>query len=288
MNTPIFDRFSDEVLFSISQDYISGLNCYDLGEKYKISYSSAYKILKKLNTPIRTSSERSRIYTCNHSFFDIIQTEHQAYWLGFLAADGYIGKNNHIALHLKLEDTDHLYRFRESLESNHPVKIYKYPYQSLAKIVITSPQLVADLAKYGIVNNKSCSLKWPQVDDKLIVHFIRGYFDGDGGFLISHHKGDKSPRISASITSTQSILEGIRDYFTIQCNLPQPLIIKAYRGKVYCIRYCHREAVKRIADIFYRDATIFLPRKYERVTQYLIDYPPDGRKFNNRCGKPQK
>lgn len=279
-NSPII---TDDMEKIMCEKYQKGNTVSEIANQFNISGTPIWKILKRHNISIRSSSECNRIYSCNHSFFDNIITEHRAYWLGFLAADGYV-KNNHIVLRLKLEDASHLYRFRDSLESNHPIKIYKYSYGSCASIVITSPQLSSGLEKYGVVANKTFTLEWPKLNEDLVVHFIRGYFDGDGGFLISHSKGAKNPRISAAITSTYSILNGIRDCLTAQCDLPQPVIAKAFRGNAHCLRYSSREAVKRIANLFYKDATIYLPRKYERVTQYLVQYPPDGRIFNRRCG----
>ena len=44
-----------------------------------------------------------------------------------------------------------------------------------------SKKLVQDLIKKGFDNNKTFSLKFPDyISDKLLPHFIRGYFDGDG------------------------------------------------------------------------------------------------------------
>jgi hypothetical protein len=37
-----------------------------------------------------------------------------------------------------------------------------------------------DLCYHGCVPNKSLILKFPTINEGLISHFIRGYFDGDG------------------------------------------------------------------------------------------------------------
>lgn len=55
--------------------------------------------------------------------------------------------------------------------------------QQAYRISIYSKELSDDLTKLGCFQNKSLELKFPtnkQVPDKLIHHFMRGYFDGDG------------------------------------------------------------------------------------------------------------
>jgi hypothetical protein len=41
--------------------------------------------------------------------------------------------------------------------------------------------MCSDLTRLGAVKNKSLILEFPQfITPKLLSHFIRGYFDGDG------------------------------------------------------------------------------------------------------------
>ena len=49
---------------------------------------------------------------------------------------------------------------------------------------ITSDKMFSDLCKHGCVPNKSLILTFPVITEELIPHFIRGYFDGDGGITI--------------------------------------------------------------------------------------------------------
>ena len=49
-------------------------------------------------------------------------------------------------------------------------------------IFINSSKMANDLSQYGIIPNKSHldSIFLPNLENELISHFIRGYFDGDG------------------------------------------------------------------------------------------------------------
>ncbi len=50
-------------------------------------------------------------------FFEDINTENKAYWLGFLYGDGYV-YNNTIRIHLKKSDKNHLIKFKNILNIN--------------------------------------------------------------------------------------------------------------------------------------------------------------------------
>jgi hypothetical protein len=63
---------------------------------------------------MRTLSEALRRYALDESFFNCIDTEDKAYWLGFLTADGLIG-DDFVRIDLQLRDIDHLHKFTASL-----------------------------------------------------------------------------------------------------------------------------------------------------------------------------
>src|SRR5699024_9205607 len=136
-------------------------------------------------------------YKINHNFFDEIDTEEKAYWLGFLYADGCVREDRGcFRLGLQARDVRHLEKFRESLDSNHTIKetnkvtnekIYYGNY-----IFIHSKKLVKNLVEKGCFENKSLTLKFPSYDivpKHLIYHFIRGYFDGDGSVSYTVRNG---------------------------------------------------------------------------------------------------
>lgn len=63
-------------------------------------------------------------YTCDYNYFDKIDSEEKAYWLGFIFADGYISVNENsnsgcVGIDLCLSDIDHLKKFNKSINGNY-------------------------------------------------------------------------------------------------------------------------------------------------------------------------
>lgn len=65
-----------------------------------------------------------RLYSYDEKFFEIIDNEEKSYWLGFIMADGCITKNK-LIISLSEKDKSHLEKFKESIQSTHPIKTYK-------------------------------------------------------------------------------------------------------------------------------------------------------------------
>ena len=154
-------------------------------------------------------------YTLNERYFDSVSTEEQAYWLGFLAADGYISVNRRydaksLVVNLAEGDIERLYALKEALDATHPVFTYPKPRgQRAVRLSMRSNILAAGLAQYGIVNRKTYTIRMPYLDAALIPHFLRGYSDGDGGFYEYPNR-----RIKWTITSNANFVEDVRIYLS--------------------------------------------------------------------------
>lgn len=271
MSKKIYEKIENDKE-EIIKKYISGLSLDKLRYIYpQHGRNRIYRMLKE-NGVMRNNSEKSRKYTYNKNFFKVIDTEEKAYWLGFIYADGYIvnginGKNKD-ALGITLNDKDkgHIDKFKKSIDSNHPIKIYKTKYGSnSARIIIQDEELVEDLIKLGVLRNKSLILKFPTtniVDESLIYHFIRGYFDGDGSFK---KKGRKIRGYDFSVLGTIEFLTELRTYLGIdndirKCN-------KNNDSNNYHLTFGGNQKVKQISKLLYKNANIYLDRKYKRYKE---------------------
>jgi hypothetical protein len=128
-----------------------------------------------LGVPARPEGGRRR-YSLNETFFDQIDTPEKAYWLGFIAADGFVRDNRTWGLRLMASDGYHVAALGVAVGSGAAVK----PEQGGRQILFHSIHMVQALAKVGITRQKSSTcLPWdgPAV---LMPHYWRGAIDGDG------------------------------------------------------------------------------------------------------------
>jgi len=209
-----------------------------------------------------------RIYNVNDNYFNKIDNEDKAYWLGFLMADGCIQERpgqDRIQLVLAIKDKEHLDKYKSSLGFKGPVNdnqiksgLFKGLWHS--RVFITSQQLVNDLSKYGCVPRKSLTLKFPKIDKILISHFIRGYFDGDGSVFISNEKhwrnGNIFPVIHYRFTGTKEFLIEIDKQINLNGKITQ-----SKGNKCYNLAYKRNKKLISFYNYLYKDATIFLERK---------------------------
>ncbi len=102
--------------------YLAGATAEEAATQFGYSYMACIFALKQCGIKPRGRSEAHRRYAVDETFFDAINTEEKAYWLGFLTADGTI-RENVIMLLLQERDIGHLYKFTSSLRSKHPITL---------------------------------------------------------------------------------------------------------------------------------------------------------------------
>lgn len=249
------------------KEYLSGKSLREIAEEYHISRNNFSKYLKEHNIPIRNQKITSRKYYCNESFFETIDTENKAYWLGFILADGYIQTHNnskYIAIGLKLEDKKHLEKFKKDIQATYEIKEYSgkgyNENHKIARILISSEKLYDDLRKYGITENKTFYETYPRLPLQLQRHFIRGVFDGDG--CVYYAKRDKC--LGVHICGNKDLLLGITKYFeNLGCSKN---IVKT--RSISDIHYTHKKALFVLNEM-YKESTIYLDRKYDIYKKYI-------------------
>ena len=264
INTSIYDR-------SISR----------LADKYGINRKTIVKYLNERGIEITNTHGKIPF---NENSFDVIDTEEKAYWLGFMYADGYISsKNNQIGLQLAIKDIEHLQKFNNFLNYSRGMTItdsHQFGSEDkfnkngelmqMVRTVITNEHMWKALNNVGCVPNKSLILQFPDESifksKDLIRHFIRGYVDGDGTLgVYPHSKTNPNLEASLLIVGTKSFLEGIQNYLNIKGFLMQK---PSCNENTYRLGYSTKKA-EQVADILYKDASIYLTRKYNI---YISDF----------------
>ena len=127
-----------------------------------------------------------RKHFINENYFETIETEKQAYILGFIYSDGCVEEHpttSALTFTQLEQDEDILYKIKEELGSDYPLlkSVQKINGEIKTKFYAYNRKLCEDLTKLGATPRKSLTLKFPFfLDERLLPHFIRGYFDGDG------------------------------------------------------------------------------------------------------------
>ena len=235
----------------------------EISEILGINYVTVHKKLRKLGIHLYNYHNELKF---DDTVFDIIDTEEKAYWLGFLYADGsVISYNNSVELSLKGSDIEHLKKFNTFLKNKKEVKLSKTRCNNKeftrCRVIVTSKHFHEQLINLGCIPNKSLVLTFPDKSifqsEDLLIPFIRGYVDGDGCLSYT-----KSGRLVLGIIGTKEFLQGI-------CNiLDKDKIIRTKdkrhpNSNTYQISWSSNNADK-IAAILYKNANIYLQRKYDR------------------------
>lgn len=137
-----------------------------------------------LVSEVRRPTDRVRRHSVDRRYFSDIGPS-QAYWLGYLLADGSIGLRRRdgeirqCALQATSKDHEHLEKLRTALQSTYP--LYG-PYSGCWQLVIADYDLCLSVEPFGVVPNKSLTASPPVLPDELYRHWARGVVDGDGCF----------------------------------------------------------------------------------------------------------
>ena len=199
----------------------------------------------------------------NENYFDIIDSEQKAYWLGFLIADGCIGKSagTRRSLHLYLAKKDCVAVEQFASDISYGGKLRYDKKNNQVGIVFNSPQLCGSLISLGYLLWKTDGSPkvLEHIPTNLTRHFVRGFFDGDG--CISHNK-NKIKSYYFNIVADKrhyNALDTIRMVISQQVELPAKQIKE--RKTCISIGWNGNQQVARFGLWLYKDATRFLERK---------------------------
>lgn len=242
-----------------------------LAEEYGVCLSTIIRLLNRKNIPLRNSR-----FSFNQDYFETIDNEHKAYWLGFLYADGYVNsKSNTVSLRIKQDDDYILKQFAKDLGSNIPVKYYSHTHKlpssdkihtlHYASITICNKKIKEDLIKQGCLENKTLILNFPfHIPSYLYKDFIRGYMDGDGCVTYCGKQKCGNQEFKVNFCGTQEMLNGIQKVFGYNKKLGK----RWDDGKNnYTLDISGNCQVYDFLTILYNNATIYLERKYKRYLE---------------------
>ena len=264
-------------LDEIVKNYKSGIPIHVIAKSLKSSEETISKKLKEQGVKINHSG----IAKFDENIFDIIDTEEKAYWLGFIFADGCISNIENCkktcfstSIALKGSDYDHLVKFNTFMKCKKTNVKKRLSNAGNGKLyetcvwTIGNRHLWEQLNSLGCKPNKSLILEFPKLSiftgRSLIKHFIRGYFDGDGGLSFT----DKTHRYpSICIAGSESFLETLKNHIPINVINKK---LYSYK-KIKTLNFTHQKAMAFLHYI-YKDSTIYLDRKFKKYEEFCRSY----------------
>lgn len=242
-----------------------------ISKRYHCRAEAIRAVLKKYNIAIkRKGCSKNRLL--KEDFFDSIDTEEQAYFLGLLFTDGNVAYDEKrapmISISLKISDIEILQKFKELLNMSSELRYDKRKNKECAILSFRSQHMANSLAQYGIVPRKTYVTKHlPSVPEKFLKDFLRGCLDGDG----SIYKETKSQKYRIDFCSChKTICEEFRELCNSFLEKPNTNTIANY-GTAYHIRFNEQKTVKRLATVLYKDSKISLARKYSLAERIFED-----------------
>jgi DNA-binding transcriptional regulator WhiA len=239
-----------------------GYKCKDLLKELNVSKSTLYNYLRKYKLTI----PKEELY------FDNIDSDEKAYWLGFLYADGFVnGKyNNSVELSLKADDKEHLEKFNKFLKNKKPIIVSKAASINnkeyfRCRCIITDKYFHDRLIELGCVSNKSLILVFPPLkifsNNDLVYSFIRGYIDGDGSITNTSRN-----KLRISILGTKEFLSSIQDIFKNKFGkLLSTRSSKKGINNYHIVSECSKAI--DVGNLLYKNATVYLERKYKKFAE---------------------
>lgn len=238
----------------LSKQYNSGYSTKYLANYYNCSIITIQRKLRELEDS-RPTEHCSKKYKINENFFDIIDNEEKAYWLGAMLTDGSTN-GKLIKLSFEKNDESHLEKFLTAISSSHPIKQHKKNDTIRSCVSIGNKHMRDSLIYKGIINGnkKVCKLA-PELER----HYWRGAIDGDGKI--------DSVTNTIEIVGTKEVCEA----FKLFCKKHINTRANVKGDNEFSFRLQGNLAFD-LANVLYQNSSIHLDRKHQEYLKWNLLY----------------
>lgn len=254
----------------ICRDYLNNMSNKELLDKYNIHRTTILRILKRNNIELRSSSITSRKNFIINFNGDILTTN-DAYILGLIWSDGNLSRN---CIEIVLQESDkqilddiskYVYN-KDTLTYRKPRNLIhnniEYKCKPQVRFRITSKEVANKLRKIGLIENKSLICRLPQIDLKMMPHFIRGLLDGDGCIYTKNIRSCKVDIISNHIMANE-----ISNIINKTLKIRSKVYLKTENVSTFTIS--GRLQILKFLEWIYKDADLKLDRKYKKYKELI-------------------
>lgn len=272
-------KLSKEQELQLVDEYLAGASVKSLMAKY--NFASKKSITDKVKkyypdtyTQIINSAKENRkgyLYS-----LEKLKSEFDAYFLGLLLTDGYIARDREVGIDLTDEDCI------QFLSSTIGKEYKTYPAASGGseiqgkkdrhRLILSDSILVNDIARFGVVPNKSNILKGPNLypdEEKYIPYIIRGIIDGDGCIFETSYG---SPAFYI-VTKSKDFSEWLVETLTNKLFMKDIRVTTNDNG-LYRVETANQDNIIKLIVLCY-DKPFGMSRKYKHLRKMFRDYNSD-------------
>ena len=232
-------------------------------------------------------------YTLNEHYFDTIDCNEKAYWLGFLFADGATVNTSNIIYFGQIKDRiDTVIAFKSAISLTKEINIRIPKVGNTYYFCEFCSKIMANkLKELGCVPQKSLLGRFNSsiVPEKYMNAFIRGYFDGDGciwegkrKIMLVKDKERKSGErerivhnVKFTITGNYEFINELQNYLCKQLGFKKTKLnfSKAKTKKHICtMEYSGRKQIQSFFDYIYKDATVYEKSKRKKFENIICAF----------------
>ena len=241
--------------------------------KEHINKISAVKFAKIGHLTGRKNGQANRTHFFNENYFDVIDTQEKAYWLGFIHADGSLvfdKKRNRITcldICIQERDSSVIEQFVKDIDGD-LTKIEKRinnNQRPMTRIRLRSPVLIEALCRLGVRPRKSYKNDGALIKGgNYFKHYLRGYFDGNGSV------GKTRDHIRMQIIGPEKLCRDMFKEIKSEVGVKGGNVYPCPRSDRHILLYQTNNQCTGIGNWMYSDATRYLSRKKD-VFMSLIE-----------------
>ncbi len=257
---------------AIIESNAKGISPRQIAKNLKVHRGLIYRILRIHNIDPKDPNRQRKYKIVNESYFDKIDTEDKAYFLGLLWSDGCNMRRKHahqIIISLQEDDKHIVEELSTKIYGNADIvtKVIKSCKDGCKRkpqytLRIPSKHISDSLLAIGMTPRKSFTAKWPKaLSEDLNQHFIRGVYDGDGGISFNNNSKNYTIGIIGSPVFIKKLHQIIKSKFNCDFHLEKK---DNYSSPLFSIKIHGNKKCQMLLDWLYEKSTVQLKRKHGR------------------------
>lgn len=249
--------------------YRSGLTVRDIVDRFGCTQKTVDGYLNAAGVERRGVDSRFRKHELNERYFEKINTEDKAYWLGFVLADGNV-HGNRLTIGLAEVDVQHLRKFLLAVGSSSSVIFSRssgYTDRMQTRVRVNSRHMMSDLLALGVTPRKSATACAPldRIPEPLHKHFWRGVVDGDG-HVSKPTPESQSPTVN--LVGPRVLCEQFKAWVQTLGPTQNKVCRKRDCKDLWVVSFSRRELSHRILQELYEGCSVALDRKEELADRW--------------------